>query len=136
MTRQQPGWINSFLCLVLFACMGCGFFDFERAESTKIVGSIYAVNLNLPEHPGFYIVLRLPSGYERHLLVDRDTVDYLKSDDSLMLVKAKREDNPVFYAIRHERGAEVSDIREVPDSLFAEYETKITNKYYFSSRSK
>jgi hypothetical protein len=122
--------------LVMVFTAACSFFDSYHVKLEKVLGSIYVRNLNLPDQHGFYPVLVLPSGYERHLLEGHDTVQYLKSDDSIMLIKAGGRDEIIYYLIKHNKGESVSDIQKVSDSIFKEYESVVTAKYFFSAEEK
>lgn len=122
--------------LMIMLTAGCSFFDSYHVKSEKVLGSIYVRNLNLPDQHGFYPVLVMSSGYERHLLEGHDTIQYLKSDDSIMLIKAGGRDEIIYYLIKHNKGESVSDIQKVSDSIFKEYEAMLIAKYFFPNKEK
>lgn len=117
--------------LIVILTAGCTFFDAYHVKSEKVLGNVYAINLNLPDKHGFYPVLVMPSGYERHLLEGHDTIQELRSDDSVMLIKAGRKDQVIYYLIKHSKGESISDIQQVSYSVFKEYESVLMVKYFF-----
>ena len=120
-----------FLVLIIFVINGCGIYDYQKAKSLKIIGRIYVVNLNLPEHPGYIVVFQEKSGFERHFLKLGESIDYLKSDDSIMLVKTNPKPEIKFYLIRHDKGDSIIDAATLNDFEFEEYEQAMKAKYVF-----
>ena len=126
-----------FFYIIFISCLlGCGAFDVERAESKRIIGNIYVINLNLSEHPGFYAVFKEKSGYERHLLKSDEYIDYLKATDSLMLIKTKAKPDISYYLIYHDKGDSILSTQTVLDFEFEKYEHSINAKYYFVAEKK
>ena len=115
--------LSIILLLSLFS--SCGFYDFERAESKQILGNFYVVNLHLREHPGFLLVFRQKNGYERSFLEIGESIDYLKADDSLILIKAKPGFEFSYYLIEHYNGDSVLNVKRILDIDFKEYESKM-----------
>ncbi len=131
---------------------GFGFFDIEKAKSEKIIGNFYVLIPNIPEDTGSYLIFE--DIKRDHFPLKYAPIDYLKSNDSVMLVKTKAapddeyyvvyHDNGdstktvvypdiAYYIIRHNKGDSILSIQKVSNSEFANYEHIVTAEYYFFS---
>jgi len=93
---------------------------------------MYVLNPHLPEDSGFYLIFRNMPKSDRFLL-EYKHIDYLKSNDSVMLVKTKAIPDVAFYMIHHVKGDSIVNIQNLSDSGFTNYENKMSPKYYFVS---
>ncbi|MGN6399452.1 MAG: hypothetical protein ACTHMD_03295 [Flavisolibacter sp.] len=122
------------VCMVSIGCLfGCGFFDIEKAESRKVIGNIYVINLNIPEDAGYYIVFRKHPNADRYLLKDYEYVDYLKGNDSILLVKTKINSINKYHLIEHYKGDKVVRVQDLSALDFLNYEHFLKEKYTFNS---
>ena len=120
-----------FYITVMMGIAGCQLFDMNKAESKKIVGNLYVVNLHLPEHPGFFIVFQQKSGYEKHLLQEEESIDYFKGNDSVLLIKTKANPAIVYYKIVHDQGEHISSVQTLSGVEFDNYVNRMVVKYEF-----
>lgn len=119
---------------ILSMVLGCGFSDFEKAESKKIVGNIYVINLNIPEDSGFYIILRKNPKYDKYLFEDYEYVDYIEGNDSLLLIKTRIDFNTKYHLIEHSKGDTIFQIKDLSETEFLNVEKFLFKKYFFNSK--
>lgn len=131
---------------------GFGFFDIEKAKSEEIVGKLSVLIPNLPEDTGSYLIFETTS--RDSFPLKYAPIDYIKSNDSIMLVKTKADPESEYYVIYHDNGDStktvaypdiayyiihhnegniILSIQKISDSLFSNYEHAIKTKYYFSA---
>jgi hypothetical protein len=70
-------------------------------------------------------VFRQKNGYERSFLEIGESIEYLKADDSLILIKAKPGFEFSYYLIEHYNGDSVLNVKRILDIDFKEYESKM-----------
>jgi hypothetical protein len=122
--------INRYLISLLLISYleGCGYIDSQKAVSKKIIGNIYIINLRLPEHPGSYLVFEEKSGYERQVLKKDENVDFIRYNDSVLLIKTLRNPEIHYYLIKHDKGTSILNNIEMTEIDFASYDTSFLKK--------
>lgn len=125
----MPGFPIFILVTVLMS--GCGFYDYERAETEKIVGNIYAVNLYLPDFLGYYVVFLTNSGNEHPLTPLNENVEYIKSSDAVILIKTIKSLGKKFYLVQHDQGKNIPNVQNLTEFEFSSYERNMKSKYQF-----
>ena len=123
-----------FYIMVIISITGCQMFDMTKSESQKITGNIYLVNLHIPEQPGFFVVFQKKSGYEQHFLNQNESVDYIKANDSLLLIKTTANPNVAYYKIVHDKGENIVSVKIISGTDFLNYESTMVIKYNFISK--
>ena len=119
---------------MIITCIGsCQMFDITKAESKKVVGNIYVVNLHLPEDSGNFIVFRKKGKLDQYLLRSDEYIDYIKANDSIILIKTKINPVIAYYKILHKNGDSIISVNKLTKSDFIGYENIINIKYRFMS---
>lgn len=128
---------NIFKILWLFSHImltGCGFYDFEKARSEKLIGNIYVVNLNIPEDSGFYLVFRRGPRREEYLFKDFEYVAEVKGNDSLLLIKTQKDSIYNYRLIRHLKGTSILSTTNLTLEDFIEAEKTLKSDYSFDPK--
>lgn len=120
--------------ILSYVMTGCGFYDFEKARSEKLIGDIYVVNLNLPEDSGFYLVFRRKPGREEYLFKDFEYVQEVMGNDSLLLVKTQVDSIYNYRLIRHQKGTSIVSTTDLTIEDFIDAEKKIKSDYSFGPK--
>lgn len=110
---------------------GCGFYDFEKVRSEKLIGNIYVVNLNIPEESGYYLVFRKGPKREEYLFEDFEYVAEAKGNDSLLLVRTQKDSVYNYHLIRHINGNSILSSTDLTVQDFIEAEKKLKIDYNF-----
>lgn len=118
----------------LFLQISCGFLDYERSESEKIIGNFYVVNLHLKEQPGFFLMYKEKNGHDRIFLAFNECIDYLKSSTSKIIVKTKPNPQVSYYLIEHINGDTILNCKKIFDSDFRDYELNMQLKKTFIAK--
>jgi len=106
-------------------------FDMTKAESKKIIGKIYWINLHIPEAPGYFLIFREKDKADFYILKDNESIDSLKGNDSVLLIKAKDSSNAVYYEIAHDKGENIINVKKISGIEFSNYSNVLKTKYYF-----
>lgn len=114
---------------------GCRIFDVEKAQSRKIIGNIYLVNLNIPEDSGFYLIVRKKPSPDHYILKDFEYVTYLNGNDSILLVKTRVNDEIEYHLINHDKGDSVIKIEDLTESSFLNYQHFIKSDFHFDANA-
>jgi len=124
MSKMKSLYILSLAALIC----GCGFFDFEKAKSEKIIGNIYTINLNIPEDIGLYLIYRENQKPDKYLLSDFEYVKKLSGNDSVLYVSTIKDGSHLFYLIKHNKGLQIDSIITL-DSLSFTKDQKFKSSY-------
>lgn len=122
--------------LVISCTTSCILFDAGNAKTKKIVGNVYVIDSDEPNDPGFYVIFLQKSGYERHLMKSDEHIEYLKANDSVILIKTIPNPSIAYYIINHLKGDSILSIRNLSDSQFHYYVHSMNFKYSFIPTSK
>jgi len=128
--------LKRYILYILLCCCitSCGLSDSEKGESKKIIGHIYVFNPHLPEDSGFYLIFRNIPRSDLFLL-KYTYVDYLKSNDSEMLIKTKANPEIGYYIIYHNKGDSILSIHNLSNPEFVNYEhTMVVTNYFVADK--
>lgn len=128
--------VSGFVVLFFVFVSGCGLQDYRKTISEKIAGSIYVINLNRAEHPGYFAVFLEKSGFERHLLREGDQIDYLTGDDQVIMIKTKGTRYPTYYEIFHKGGDSILAVSRLSEKDFEARKNGFKEKYHFVDQDK
>jgi hypothetical protein len=141
MLKQCDIYICMGMISMLFLC-SC-FYDSANTRTEKVVGNIYAVEVIYPNYTvfGLNFYKRNNNGGD-NLLDGRDYIDYIKGNDSLLLVKSISESGTTdsskllvrFYKIYHREGKKIVSIIKVTDRAFYLAEQQISVVYSFKTK--
>lgn len=109
----------------------CGYPDYKRSESKRLVGGIYIVNLNLPEEPYDYLVFLDKTGREVELLKQPDALQSVVGNDSILLAHATTDTVSHYYAIFHQHGDTILNSSELTRDSYLLISTQISKRYSF-----
>lgn len=116
---------------VVIGITGCQMFDMTKAESEKIIGKIYWINLHIPEDPGYFLIFRENDKADHYLLKPEESLVCFKGNDSVLLVKAKVNPTMVHYKIIHNQGEQILSVKTLKETEYDNYINTMCIKYEF-----